>query len=190
MEIINTLYKGERIRLLKDGNAIQGAMYLDSNKILSPFLDVSAQYIRKNIKGGSRILILGGGTYTLPRNISSSISLDIVELEKEMFEIAKKSFKYEKQKNANYFFMDAALYVELTGNHYDLVVVDIFDGKRVPKPFRKKKFYDDLYRITNKVIVNECYVNDFDYGKFTVEDDINLLPGEKTHWHYKLLFKT
>lgn len=189
MKVISTEINGRKIKALVDGNATQGAIYEDSEEIVSPFIRRAVESINSTLKAGSRVLILGGGTYTLPRYIRKDINVEVLEINPEMFTIAVEEFGYKQTSNIFHHFANGKWY-RYNGT-YDCIVMDIHDGEEVPDHFRNAKFYKRLSKFTNWVIVNEfsnTASSDFDYSLYNVKQDEEIQPKEQGWWHYKELY--
>ncbi len=121
------------------------------------------------IQEHSNVLImgLGGGTmpYQLKRLLDGNVTIDVVELNKEMVQ-ASKVFLPEKL-DANIIVDDATSFVKGIHGKYDAIIVDVFDRTEVPAPFQTTEFIDNAYAalkddgvmgvnyITNELILTE-----------------------------------
>lgn len=181
------------VRYLKHGNSSQGAMYLDDEKIVSPFIRVAVERMNA-LPEGAKVLILGGGTFTAPRYARRDLNIDVVEIDPDMEELAKKHFGWEPRDNVRTIIHDAKS-VFLSGKieqHYDMIVVDLFDGVEVPGFATKGVFYQMIRNFTNVVLVNEYSVDTdapyFYYGKWSIIVGL-LVRGLDTnnYWVIRLL---
>lgn len=189
MKVVDQEINAEYIRALVDGNVVQGAMYLYKDDIVSPFISEAVETINSTVKSGSHVLIIGGGTYTIPRYIRQDINVDVIEINPKMFDIAVEYFWYKPTSNIYHLFADASRY-NLERNKYNMIIVDVHDSKDVPEYFRSKQFYKRLSKLTPRVIVNEYSHTeepDFDYYNYNVVKDKELQPKELGSWHFKEL---
>ena len=86
-------------------------------------------------KQPSRILVLGGGAYTLPAYFADrypKAQVDVVEIDPQLVAIAEKYFAYSPPANVKHIAMDARTYVNRAQTTYDVVVVDAFGDDSVP----------------------------------------------------------
>lgn len=82
-----------------------------------------------------RILMLGGGTLTLPRylaNTHPNSQIDVVEIDPELFSIARDEFFYDDPANVNLIAADARRYIETADTAYDIILVDVFNDGHIP----------------------------------------------------------
>lgn len=124
---------GRPIRhLLNNTAGAQSGIYLDNPKELLFF------YLRTfdlvfNIKTDIKnALLLGAGAYTYPAHVNQikpELSLDIVEIDPELQNIAKKYFAYEDYPNMEVFEMDARVFINKNNKKYDVAFIDVFSSE-------------------------------------------------------------
>lgn len=152
--------------LMESGSqsAAQGAIYEDDGGIVSKFIKHAVREVNQ-LPEGSRVLVLGGGTFTIPKHAREDISLTIVENNPRMEVVAQEYFGWVPRKNGNVILADANTYQDTTD--YDLIIVDLFADNEVPQFARNKPFYDRLLTQTDRIIVNEYNPTgvDFNYGR-------------------------
>lgn len=81
------------------------------------------------------ILILGGGTLTLPQFLADKYPasrIDVVEIDRELFELARQHFFYTDPKNIELIASDARRYVQSTERQYDIILVDVYQDGQMP----------------------------------------------------------
>ena len=81
------------------------------------------------------ILMLGGGTLTLPQALATQYpdsQVDVVEIDPELFELARARFFYNDPANVELIAADARRYVETTNKKYDVVLVDVYQDGQMP----------------------------------------------------------
>lgn len=98
-----------------------------------------------------RILILGGGAFTLPQHLAQKYpdsTIDTVEIDPELAVIARKYFHYSDPSNVNLIFEDARIYVNQTDKQYDIVLVDVYGDSQVPFTLLSAEYGERIARIT------------------------------------------
>lgn len=156
------------IRYLRHGAASQGAVVInDKSKIVSPFCMLTVNAIN-SLPRDSRVLMLGGGTFTIPQHIRDDINMLVVEIMPEMESIAIEQFGWEPKENVLTVVADAQEFVSDYDQELDLVIVDLWDGERVPEFAKEKEFYGHMR--TNHVMINEFSSDNtapyFNYGEW------------------------
>lgn len=106
----------------------------------------------------SRILILGLGGGTLVGLINQyfpQAEIDAVEIDPVMIELGKKYFQLGNFANLKIYCQDAVQYVQQAKNKtYDLILVDLYLGKKVPPFTTSPAFLDKLKKmLTNQGII-------------------------------------
>ena len=97
-----------------------------------------------------RILMLGGGTFTLPQQIAHRYPhshIDVVEIDPKLVEVAREHFYYRDPSNVTLTFTDARTYVNQTKQRYDIVVVDVYGNTDIPFTFMTREYGDALRRV-------------------------------------------
>ena len=107
------------------------------------------------------ILILGGGGYTLPEYLGrlySSSTVDVVEIDPKLEQIATKYLDYEALPNVRSFGTDARRFVaQANPEQYDIVIVDVYSDYSVPFSLTTVEYAAELSRIvkpSGNVLVN------------------------------------
>ena len=97
-----------------------------------------------------RVLMIGLGGGTISRQISglyADASIDTVEIDKDIAELASKHFDMG---NARVIVADGAEFVKKADSHYDLIILDAFKGSKVPEAFTIAAFFEDTYNALSK----------------------------------------
>jgi predicted membrane-bound spermidine synthase len=106
------------------------------------------------------ILVLGGGAFTIPEYLARHYpksSIDVVEIDPSLKEIAKKYFDYQPLENIQAIDGDARTYINTVAKHYNVVIVDVYSDVSVPFSLLTKEYASKLGSvITNNglVIIN------------------------------------
>ena len=114
---------------------IQSAVYTDTEE--SELVFWYTQYAGAVLEhyAPERILILGGGAFTLPAYLADALpdsTIDVVEIDPELENISKEYFNYEDRNNVNLIFSDARSFVNTADQKYDAIFVDVYGDAYVP----------------------------------------------------------
>ena len=108
-----------------------------------------------------RMLILGGGAFSLPEyfgRLYPDAIVDVVEIDPDLETIAREHFRFEKPDNVTIYTEDARSYVNRIDDiTYDVIVVDVFSDDSVPWQFLTRQFGDKVASLLSEqgiVIVN------------------------------------
>lgn len=129
-----------------------------------------------SISNVNEILVLGvaGGTVVhLLREIFPDAKITGVDIDKAMIEIGNKYFGLSSIKNLNLINDDAFKYAKKTANqktYFDLVVVDLFLGRKIPEFVLDQSFLKVLKTLldSNGVLVIN-YLRELEYGQKSEE---------------------
>ncbi len=108
----------------------------------------------------NNILVLGGGAFTLPQYLARTYpdsTVDVVEIDPKLADIARQYFSYEDPKNVNMIFEDARTYINKTDKVYDAILVDVYSDADVPFSLATKEYGRQIERVLDDkgvVIVN------------------------------------
>ncbi len=99
-----------------------------------------------------KILVIGMGGGTIPMQFKtlfgSKMDLEVVDIDKTVMALAKKHFL--KGKNIKTIVEDGARYVSKKENEYDLVILDAFEGLKIPQQFLKRRFIRNAHAALNR----------------------------------------
>ena len=100
------------------------------------------------------ILVLGMGAGsivdTIRNDFHSNAAITLVEIDQVIIDIAEKEFGIRDFSNIQIIAQDAVQFVAENNDQYDLVVVDLFIGDRIPEKFTEIAFVKHLARILEK----------------------------------------
>lgn len=100
-----------------------------------------------------RILVLGGGTLTLPQHLARlypQAVIDVVEIDPKLADIARAHFEYADPANVRLIFDDARTYVNETTVTYDIVIVDVYGDVAVPFSLMTREYGDRIAALTRR----------------------------------------
>lgn len=134
--ILEGTLDGQRVRGLATGpNGTQSGINLDDPDKLVFWYTQQMSEVIAAAPHRDRILILGGGAFTLPQHLARTYpnsTIDVVEIDPGLADIARRHFNYADPKNVNLIFEDARTYVNRTDVKYDLVLIDVYSDASVP----------------------------------------------------------
>ena len=129
-------YNGRTVRHLQtDKFGTQSAVYLDD------FRDPPLVYIQRYMEVAAaadnpkRALIIGGGTYTLPRLLSDKypgMAIDVVEIDPTLDDLATEYFDYSPDPRIRLIHEDGRTFLNSNTQRYDLIYVDAFSSLTPP----------------------------------------------------------
>jgi len=107
-----------------------------------------------------RILVLGGGTFTVPRLLAQRYpqsQIDVVEIDPGLLPIARQYFYYRDPANVWPIFQDARVFLERSTEQYDIVLVDVYNDGDIPASLATHEYATALKRHLRpqaRVVVN------------------------------------
>jgi spermidine synthase len=125
------------------------------------FLDATAEFVMdytKMVLAGAlalnpdpkRVLVLGLGGGTLPTAMAKLLPLatiDVVEIDPAVTQVAKRYFAFRDGGNTRVYEMDARVFVKRAGREgrkYDLVVLDAFDREYIPEHLLTREYLAEV----------------------------------------------
>ncbi len=108
------------------------------------------------------ILGLGGGSNTkLVSKYFPKAQITAVEIDSKMVDIAKKYYKINRVKNLKIVVSDAIDFIDnLKTTTYDLILVDCFEGKYIPKKLQDPLFIKKVYNHSQYTLINRIWYNE------------------------------
>lgn len=97
-----------------------------------------------------RILVLGGGAFTLPQYLAERFpgsQIDVVEIDPELERISTDYFYYKRPQNVRLIFNDARTFVNQSAQRYDLVLVDVYGDASIPFSLMTKEYGQAISRL-------------------------------------------
>ena len=91
-----------------------------------------------------RVLFIGLGVGMVPRFVRAYFPetvIDIVEIDKDIPEIAAKYFGYIKDDRTNIIIKDGRDFINRTKNKYDIIFIDAYNAKAIPFQLTTQEFY-------------------------------------------------
>ncbi len=100
-----------------------------------------------------RILVAGLGGGTIPLAMSDrfpNASIDIVEIDQAVVNVAREFFFFEETENMRVFVDDARLFIKragIAGREYDYIVLDAFSGDYIPEHMLTREFLEEVKQV-------------------------------------------
>ena len=105
-------------------------------------------------------MILGFGAGSVAKVIRkkwSKVKITGVEIDPMVIKIAKEYFKVDEIPNLQIINKDAEVFIKETKKKFDLVLVDCYQGYKIPQIFENKKFLTSLKKISEVVLINRLF---------------------------------
>lgn len=149
--IVQFQQEGKEVRGIMSGPlGVQSGVYTkEPNKLAfwytQELADVVAQAPQKQ-----RILILGGGTYTLPRYLAEKYPqshIDVVEIDPELTAIARRQFFYNDPANVSIHYDDARVFINHATQKYDVILMDAYSDISMPFSLLTREYSQQIKRL-------------------------------------------
>lgn len=192
LSVVDTQYQGLPVRRLYIDNLVQSQLPIGDaqERLASSYSEYYrlADFLNPKLEN---TLMIGGGAYVYPQYLlenSPNVSIDVVEINPDITNIAKDYFELEVSDRMNIYHQDARVFLNGTEKKYDAIYIDAFSGFSVPTHLTTIEFIESLYgHLTEHgvVIVNipgfiEGPEADFiraEYKTYTsIFDYVNLYP--------------
>lgn len=137
--------------LVTSPNASQSGVYENYPDELVFWYTREMARIIKSQPAPERILMLGGGAYTLPRYLADKYpeaTVDVVEIDPELINISREYFGYDDPANVRSFAEDARTFLNRNTTKYDVVLVDAFGGDAMPATLMTREYGEMVKRAT------------------------------------------
>lgn len=159
--IFDRTLAGQPVRGIATGpTGTQSGIYINNpDKLVFWYTQRMAEVVAQ-APSHDRILVLGGGAFTLPQYLAKTYpdsTVDVVEIDPELADIARQYFYYEDPKNVRMIFEDARTYLNRSEQKYDAILVDVYSDSSVPFSLMTQQYGNQVERLLNSngvVIVN------------------------------------
>lgn len=109
----------------------ESAVYLNGNRnLVFPYIQAFAE-IAKQHPGSNRILMIGGGTFTVPTylaNLNPTNKVDVVEIDSQLTSVSKNYFNFHQPHNLQIINADGRQILNNNSSRYNLIYLDAFSG--------------------------------------------------------------
>ena len=122
--------EGEDITIMRIDNHIGSAIYQDSDDLVYDYL----KYFRLDNhvnKGFKKTLMIGGAACSYPKELIEQyedVTVDIVEIDKTLIDIAHEHFRLPESDRLNYFYEDGRTFLNRNEDLYDIIYIDAFNS--------------------------------------------------------------
>lgn len=114
--------------LLTDPDSTQASMYLDSDELA--LNNTKYYHLLRHFKPDFQTtLLIGGAAYSFPKDylrLYPDKKMDVVEIDPQMTEMARKYFKLQDHPNLQTFHEDGRVFLNQNTKKYDVILVDAF----------------------------------------------------------------
>lgn len=142
------------IRQLRRDTNQSSAVFLENYEHVYAYTEYADLYTSLD-QETKKVLVLGGGAYTVPRRYvakDKTIEVDVVEIEPSLFPLAQKYFDLTDTSRINNYVSDARTFVESGTSTYDFIFVDVF-GSALDIPFHLST--DEFFKSLAKILADD-----------------------------------
>jgi spermidine synthase len=174
--IVDTVYEGRQARVLfGGGNSPQSGMATDDRPEL--LFDYNQRFLEViESRHPKRILLIGGGVFMLPQAVLEryeDISIDVVEIDPLLPELARKYFGVEEDERLNVIVGDGRAYVESCQVVYDMIIVDAFAEFSIPRPLLTEQAVNQYARcLSNDGMIGVNFISAYYTRKVTLSHEL------------------
>jgi spermidine synthase len=134
-------------RFLKNDVNNSSAIILGSNEIVFPYAQF-ANIFTANNPNAKNYLVLGGGSYTIPRHMfltHPDLDISVVETEGRLFSLAHQYFELPISPRITNYEMDARVFLQSTTTTFDVIFSDIMNsGHFLPPHVATVEFFESF----------------------------------------------
>jgi len=160
------------VKMMGINNENHSSMFLDSDELVNEYTKYYhlAKHFNPNFK---KTLMLGGAGYSYPKDFLHKYpeaTIDVVEIDPKVTELAKKYFKLEESPRLTIYHEDGRVFLNKTQGKYDVIFGDAFGSHySLPYQLTTKEAVQKKYNILNDdgiVILNIISAIEGGKGKF------------------------
>lgn len=136
--------RNEKVRVLRLDGTLQGAAFLESDEL--PF-EYTKYYVIYEIVNpqAEKALFLGGDAYSTPRKLlldqNNVKRIDVVEIAPELYQIAKKYFRFQEDPRLFNHVTDGRRFLQETNQNYNMIFADVYYIYFIPTHFTTQEFF-------------------------------------------------
>lgn len=140
------------VKTMGINNENHSSMFLDSDELVSEYTKYYhlASHFYPNF---NKTLLFGGAGYSFPKNFLikyKEASIDVVEIDPQITELAKKYFRLKDDPRLNIYHQDGRIFLNNTKNKYDVIFGDAFGSRySIPYQLTTKEAVEKEYNILN-----------------------------------------
>lgn len=160
------------VKIMGVNNENHSSMFLDSDELVNEYTKYYhlAKHFNPNFK---KTLMFGGAGYSYPKDFLlkyPEATIDVVEIDPKVTELAKKYFKLTENTRLNIYHEDGRVYLNKTQEKYDVIFGDAFSSHySLPYQLTTKEAVQKKYDILNDngvIILNIISAIEGEKGKF------------------------
>lgn len=162
----------ETLSIAFDPYGTQSAMFLDSDELVFDYLKYYRLATHFN-EDAKKFLMIGGCAYSYPKDFLNNYkeaTLDVVEIDPVMTEIARKYFRLKDDPRLNIYHEDGRVFFNTTANKYDVILGDAFNSfSSTPFHLATREAVQKQYDILNEggvVVLNIISAVEGEKGEF------------------------
>ncbi len=137
--------RGHTLRGLKQDTSNSSAVYLDSYDLVFGYTQF-AEFYRTLKPDTARFLMLGAGTYTIPRTLvarDSHIEVDVSDLEPQLLALSQKYFDLTDISRIHTYTIDGRVLLQQSTTTYDVIFGDAFGTDlSIPPHLATREFFE------------------------------------------------
>ncbi len=126
----------------------QGGIYIDDpDRLMFEYTRLAFTSLVYLDSEPEEVLFVGLGAGVMPRYFNRfypDARVDAVEIDPEIFHIAKKYFYFQEKDNMKVHIMDGRMYVKRTKKKYDMIFLDAYRGEQIPFHLTTVEFLREL----------------------------------------------
>ena len=129
----------KKVKVMQVNSSLSSIMSLEDDDLVEMYTRYYrlAEHFKPEIKSS---LMLGGGACSYPKDFLknfSSASMDVVEIDPKLTEMAYKHFRVKQDPRLNFYHEDARTFLNKNQKKYDVIFVDVFNtGSNFSIPFQ------------------------------------------------------
>ena len=127
----------------------EGAVYSYEDKYIN--FTETFKKINWDLLDINKVLVLGLGLASVPQMLEQvfgkKYEFHAVEIDGEIIRLAEKYILDELDSPIQIFEMDAEIFVDITSEKYDMIIVDIFEDAKVPAKFETNIFMEKIKKL-------------------------------------------
>ncbi len=160
------------VKMMSINDVNNSSMFLDSDELVNEYTRYYhlAKHFNPNFK---KTLMIGGAGYSYPKDFLRKYpeaTIDVVEIDPKVTELAKKYFKLEESPRLTIYHEDGRVFLNKTQGKYDVIFGDAFSSHySLPYQLTTKEAVQKKYNILNDdgiVILNIISAIEGEKGKF------------------------
>jgi spermidine synthase len=128
----------------------QGGILIDNpDKLLYEYTRLAFTSLAYLDREPENVLFVGLGAGVMPRYFNKhypDANVDAVEIDPEMFNVAKKYFYFQEKSNMKVHIQDGRIYLKRTRNKYDMIFLDAYRGEHIPFHLTTVEFLREVKR--------------------------------------------